>query len=111
MVIQQQAIEYTEGYNPSIMNQAYDGILGLAFIQANTVIPTRVGNPMENIITQNRGKGVDETEGLEFKGFTCKFNSLKPGVYEDGSFLTFGYIDQNTLDDVHIKQCIPCVGE
>lgn len=100
ITIRDQAIEYTEGFN-SIMTSSWDGILGLGFVQGNTVTPTKVQNPMENILTQNKGEGLDETGGLDFRGFTCKFNHPESGVgmHDDGSFLTFGYIDEDTLAD------------
>lgn len=101
ITIRDQAIQYTEGFNNSIMTSEWDGILGLGFVQGNTVTPTKVQNPMENILTQNKGEGLDETGGLDFQGFTCKFNhpEFRVGMNDDGSFLTFGYIDEDTLAD------------
>jgi hypothetical protein len=69
-----------------------DGLLGLAWGNINTVTPTRVQTPVENMITQT-----DIPKDAEL--FTAYLGSWKDANDADKgeSFYTFGYIDQPTV--------------
>jgi len=69
-----------------------DGLLGLAWGSINTVTPTPVHTPIENMITE-----VEIPKGAEL--FTANLGSWRDVNEPDGgkSFYTFGYIDQDTV--------------
>ena len=69
-----------------------DGLLGLAFGSINTVTPTPVQTPVENMITEE-----DIPASAEL--FTAKLGSWRDAAEPDkgDSFYTFGYIDQATV--------------
>jgi hypothetical protein len=71
---------------------AGDGLLGLAFGSINTVTPTPVATPVENMITE---QDIPKTAEL----FTAKLGSWRDANEPDKgeSFYTFGYIDQATV--------------
>ena len=69
-----------------------DGLLGLAFGRINTVSPTPVATPVENMISQS-----DIPKDAEL--FTAHLGSVTANGDADrtDSFYTFGYIDQASL--------------
>lgn len=69
-----------------------DGLLGLAYGRINTVSPTAVATPVENMITQS-----DIPKDSEL--FTAHLGSVTANGDADrtDSFYTFGYIDQGSL--------------
>lgn len=72
---------------------AGDGLLGLAWGSINTVTPTPVKTPVENMITQ---EDIPKTAEL----FTANLGSWRDANEPDkgASFYTFGTIDQATVE-------------
>jgi len=52
ITIQNQAVECAKKVSSAFTSGTGDGLLGLAFHQLNTVIPTPVATPIENMATQ-----------------------------------------------------------
>lgn len=88
LAIQGQAVELANTLSTQFVQGAGDGLLGLAWGSINTVTPTPVQTPVENMITQG-----DIPKDMEL--FTAHLSTYKD-TSED-SFYTFGYIDQDTL--------------
>ena len=72
-----------------ISDSGSSGLLGLAFGQLNTVQPTAVKTPVENMIAQK-----DIPSNMEL--FTAYLGSWRDAAEPDKgqSFYTFGYVDQ-----------------
>ena len=72
-----------------VSDSGSSGLLGLAFGQLNTVKPTAVKTPVENMIAQK-----DIPSNMEL--FTAYLGSWRDATEPDKgqSFYTFGYIDQ-----------------
>ncbi|KAK5117588.1 hypothetical protein LTR62_005010 [Meristemomyces frigidus] len=85
LVVQNQAVELATTLSTSFASGAGDGLLGLAWGSINTVTPTQVATPVENMITQQ-----DIPQNAEL--FTAWL-----GNTTDNSFYTFGFIDQTAL--------------
>lgn len=90
--IQNQSIELAKTLSSQFASGTGDGLLGLAFGSINTVQPTPVQTPVENMITQ-----VDIPKSAEL--FTVYLGSWRDTNDADKgeSFYTFGYIDQPTI--------------
>ncbi|KAK5124648.1 hypothetical protein LTR85_001361 [Meristemomyces frigidus] len=88
LVVKNQAIELAKTLSSSFASGPGDGLLGLAWGSINTVTPTPVATPVENMITQD-----DITQGNEL--FTAYLGSTT-----EDSFYTFGYIDQTASGGV-----------
>jgi hypothetical protein len=90
--VENQAIELATKASSAFTSGASDGLLGLAMPSINTVSPTPVATPVENMITQ---KDIPANAGL----FTAYLSSIRDTNDPDKgqSFYTFGYIDQPTL--------------
>lgn len=91
VTIQNQAIELAKQLSSSFASGAGDGLLGLAWPAINTVTPTPVATPVENMITQS-----DITTPL----FTAKLGSWRDTADPDqgAGFYTFGSIDSATVN-------------
>lgn len=90
LTIKNQAVELANKLSAQfIQDSGSSGLLGLAFGQLNTVKPTAVKTPVENMIAQN-----DISADMEL--FTAYLGSWRDvGEPDQGkSFYTFGYIDQ-----------------
>lgn len=90
LTIQNQAVELAKHLSAQfIRDSGSSGLLGLAFGHLNTVKPTAVKTPVENMIAQN-----DISADKEL--FTAYLGSWRDaGEPDQGqSFYTFGYIDQ-----------------
>lgn len=87
-----QAIELANKMSDQFIQGTGDGLLGLAFGSINTVTPTPVATPVENMITQQ-----DIPAGSEL--FTAKLGSWRDANEPDKgeSFYTFGFIDDATV--------------
>lgn len=92
LVIKNQAIELAQQLSTEFQQGVGDGLLGLAFGSINTVTPTPVATPVENMITQ---ADIPKTSEL----FTAHLGSMNDTGDADrkDSFYTFGYIDQDAL--------------
>ena len=92
LTIKAQAIELANTLSTEFQSGAGDGLLGLAWGQINTVTPTPVQTPVENMISQS---DIPKTAEL----FTAKLGSWRDADNPDqgDSFYTFGYIDQPTV--------------
>ncbi|KAI9813595.1 MAG: hypothetical protein M1827_003664 [Pycnora praestabilis] len=92
LTITAQAVELAKSLSTQFQQGAGDGLLGLAWGSINTVTPTPVQTPVENMITQ---QDIPATQEL----FTAKLGSWRDASDPDGgdSFYTFGYIDQPTV--------------
>lgn len=92
LTVQNQAIELANKLSTQFVQGAGDGLLGLAFGTINTVKPSPVPTPVENMITQQ-----DIPASAEL--FTAYLGSTKDANEADKgeSFYTFGYIDKDTL--------------
>jgi len=105
------AIELAETISTSFQNNAADGLLGLAWVSCavtstcqisklmvrmqgsiNTVTPTRVRTPVENMVAQSAIATYAEL-------FTAYLGSYKDASDPDRgqSFYTFGYIDKDVV--------------
>jgi hypothetical protein len=90
LTIKNQAIELANRLSTEfIRDSGSSGLLGLAFGQLNTVKPTAVKTPVENMIDQN-----DIPANMEL--FTAYLGSWRDTAEPDmgRSFYTFGFIDQ-----------------
>lgn len=76
---------------------AGDGLLGLAWDSINTVTPTPVATPVQNMISQE-----DIPSGAEL--FTVNLGSWRDAEDPDqgASFYTFGYIDEDLVGSQEI---------
>ncbi|KAJ5679647.1 Aspergillopepsin-1 [Penicillium macrosclerotiorum] len=94
VVVKNQAIELADKMSAQFTSGAGDGLLGLAFGNINTVQPTAVKTPVENMISQS-----DIPKSAEL--FTAKLGSWRDADEPDKgeSFYTFGFIDQDTVKD------------
>ncbi|KAL2009891.1 hypothetical protein VTN00DRAFT_5698 [Thermoascus crustaceus] len=92
LVIKNQAIELADTMSTQFVRGAGDGLLGLAFGNINTVQPTPVKTPVENMIAQE-----DIPQSAEL--FTAKLGSWRDANEPDKgeSFYTFGFIDEETV--------------
>jgi len=92
LTITGQAIELANQMSDQFVQGAGDGLLGLAFGTINTVTPTPVQTPVENMITE---KDIPASAEL----FTAKLGSWRDANEPDKgeSFYTFGYIDDATV--------------
>ena len=92
IIIKNQAIELAKSLSTQFQQDSSDGLLGLAFGAINTVQPSRVQTPVENMISQN---DIPKTSEL----FTANLGSVKDVNDPDKgeSFYTFGYIDEKAL--------------
>ncbi|KAJ9639754.1 hypothetical protein H2204_003547 [Knufia peltigerae] len=89
ITVKAQAIELANKLSSQFTQDASsDGLLGLAFGSINTVQPTPVKTPVENMIAQD-----DIPQNAEL--FTCYLGSIKDANEE--SFYTFGEIDQSVV--------------
>jgi Eukaryotic aspartyl protease len=90
LTIKNQAVELANQLSAQfIQDSGSSGLLGLAFGQLNTVKPTAVKTPVENMIAQS-----DISADMEL--FTAYLGSWRDVAEPDQgkSFYTFGYIDQ-----------------
>jgi len=92
LTIKNQAVELAKNLSTQFQQGTGDGLLGLAFGSINTVTPTPVKTPVENMIAQE-----DIPQNMEL--FTAKLGSWRDANEPDKgeSFYTFGYIDQATI--------------
>ncbi|KAJ5638072.1 Aspergillopepsin-1 [Penicillium lividum] len=92
LVVKNQAVELADTLSAQFASGAGDGLLGLAFGSINTVQPTAVATPVENMISQS---DIPSTAEL----FTAKLGSWRDADEPDKgeSFYTFGFIDQATV--------------
>jgi hypothetical protein len=92
LVINNQAIELASNLSDQFLQSTGDGLLGLAFGTINTVQPTPVKTPVENLISEAK---VPTSAEL----FTAKLGSWRDTNEADKGegFYTFGYIDQDTV--------------
>lgn len=90
--IENQTIELASTLSTEFQSGSGDGLLGLAFGNINTVQPTPVQTPVENMISQS-----DIPSSAEL--FTAKLGSWRDTAEADKgeSFYTFGFIDQPTI--------------
>jgi hypothetical protein len=101
LLIKSQAVETVatkDDLDESFISGAGDGLLGLAWGSINTVFPSRVLTPIENMIAQ---KDIKKGEEL----FTAKLGSWRDKNEPDqgDSFYTFGFIDPDTLHEAGLK--------
>lgn len=92
ITINNQAIELAKTMSSQFVQGAGSGLLGLAWGSINTVKPTPVQTPVENMITQD-----DIPQSAEL--FTAYLGSWRDANEPDKgeSFYTFGYIDQDVI--------------
>ncbi|TAQ83373.1 hypothetical protein B7494_g8310 [Chlorociboria aeruginascens] len=92
LTIKNQAVELAKTLSAQFEQSTGDGLLGLAWGSINTVTPTPVQTPVENMISQD---DIPQTAEL----FTAKLGSWRDANDPDKgeSFYTFGYIDTTTL--------------
>jgi len=92
LAIQNQAVELAKTMSAQFQEGAGDGLLGLAWGSINTVTPTPVQTPVENMISQQ-----DIPASAEL--FTANLGSWRDSSDSDkgASFYTFGYIDQDVV--------------
>lgn len=92
LTIQNQAVELANKMSDQFVQGAGDGLLGLAWGSINTVTPTQVQTPVENMISQ---QDIPQTAEL----FTANLGSWRDSSDPDKgvSFYTFGYIDQDVV--------------
>lgn len=92
ITIKNQAIELAEKLSTQFVQGAGDGLLGLAWGSINTVQPTPVQTPVENMITQS---DIPASSQL----FTAKLGSYRDVDDPDkgAGFYTFGSIDEATV--------------
>ncbi|RDW91243.1 hypothetical protein BP5796_02408 [Coleophoma crateriformis] len=92
LTIKNQAIELAKQMSAQFVQGAGDGLLGLAWGSINTVTPTQVKTPVENMIAQT-----DIPKSAEL--FTANLGSWRDANEPDKgqSFYTFGYIDQEVV--------------
>lgn len=87
-----QAVELANNISSQFQQDTADGLLGLAWGSINTVTPTPVKTPVDNMIAQK-----DITGDMEL--FTAKLGSWRDSAQADkgDSFYTFGFIDKPTV--------------
>jgi hypothetical protein len=92
ITIKNQAVELAKTMSTQFVQGAGSGLLGLAWGSINTVKPTAVQTPVENMITQE-----DIPKSAEL--FTAYLGSWRDANEPDKgeSFYTFGYIDQTVI--------------
>ncbi|GAD95605.1 aspartic endopeptidase [Paecilomyces variotii No. 5] len=92
VVVKNQAIELAKEISTQFQQGSGDGLLGLAWGNINTVKPTPVKTPVENMIAQD-----DIPQSAEL--FTANLGSWRDKNDPDKgeSFYTFGYIDQDVV--------------
>ncbi|KAG9239643.1 aspartic proteinase precursor [Amylocarpus encephaloides] len=92
LIVNNQAVELASILSPQLVRGHGDGFLGLAFGKINTVRPTAVPTPVENMISQN---GIPKSAQL----FTAKLGSWRDEDEPDkgAGFYTFGFIDEPTV--------------
>jgi hypothetical protein len=92
LVIKAQAVELAKKMSTSFVSGAGSGLLGLAWGSINTVTPTPVKTPVENMIAENEIPASAEL-------FTAYLGSWRDAAEADQgkSFYTFGYIDPDVL--------------
>ncbi|KAL3424299.1 eukaryotic aspartyl protease [Phlyctema vagabunda] len=92
LTVQNQAIELASKLSDQFVQGVGDGLLGLAWGSINTVTPTPVKTPVENMISQ---EDIPQTAEL----FTAKLGSWRDADEADKGegFYTFGYIDQDVV--------------
>lgn len=92
IIVKNQAVELAKEISTQFEQGTGDGLLGLAWGNINTVKPTAVKTPVENMIAQE-----DIPQSAEL--FTAKLGSWrdKNDADKGESFYTFGYIDNNTV--------------
>jgi hypothetical protein len=93
LTIKNQAVELANQLSTQFVSDSgSSGLLGLAFGKLNTVKPTPVKTPVENMIAQD-----DIPANMEL--FTAYLGSWRDAAEPDKgqSFYTFGYIDQDTV--------------
>lgn len=94
LIIKDQSIELAKSLSKEFQQDVSDGLLGLAFGTLNTVTPTRVKTPVENMIAQN-DIPVDKKV---FTAYLGSYKDVAEGDPDQGKgFYTFGYIDQDAL--------------
>lgn len=93
ITIKDQAVELAKTMSTQFVQGAGSGLLGLAWGNINTVKPTPVQTPVENMISQE-----DIPKSAEL--FTAYLGSWRDANEPDKgqSFYTFGYIDQNVIN-------------
>jgi hypothetical protein len=104
LTIKNQAVELANQLSAQfIQDSGSSGLLGLAFGQLNTVKPTAVKTPVENMIAQS-----DISADKEL--FTAYLGSWRDVAEPDQgkSFYTFGYIDQ-VCNPLASSRCYPIV--
>lgn len=89
LTIKNQAVELANTLSTEFVSDSSDGLLGLAFGKLNTVKPTPVKTPVENMIAED-----DIPSNMEL--FTAYLGSYKDANDPDKgqSFYTFGFVDQ-----------------
>jgi len=99
VMVEGQAIELADTFDRSFAVGVPDGLMGCAFGNINTVKPTPVKTPVENMILQR-----DIPKNAEL--FTAYLGSWKDTNEADKgeSFFTFGYIDQDALKAAGVSQ-------
>jgi len=92
LTIKNQAIELAKTLSSQFQQSSGDGLLGLAWGSINTVKPTAVATPVENMISQQ-----DIPQDAEL--FTAYLGSWRDTNDADKgeSFYTFGFIDQDVV--------------
>lgn len=92
ITIKNQAIELAKHLSTQFVQGAGDGLLGLAWGTINTVTPTPVKTPVENMISQD---DIPASSQL----FTAKLGSWRDASDPDkgAGFYTFGSIDMDTV--------------
>lgn len=91
LAVENQAIELSNKLSDSFVQNQGSGLLGLAFGSINTVKPTAVSTPVENMISQ---QDIPKTAEL-FTAFLAGSNA--------NSFYTFGFIDQDAAGSADIQ--------
>jgi hypothetical protein len=99
LTIQNQAIELASELSDQFIQSSGDGLLGLAWGSINTVQPTPVATPVENMISQQ-----DIPASAEL--FTAYLGSWRDANEPDKgeSFYTFGFIDQDVLKAANVTE-------
>ncbi|KAF2666098.1 aspartic proteinase precursor [Microthyrium microscopicum] len=92
LTIKNQAVEVASKVSTQFTTGPGSGLLGLAWGSINTVKPTAVATPVQNMITEDE---IPQTAEL----FTAYLGSWRDTADADQgkSFYTFGYIDQDVL--------------
>ncbi|XTI91470.1 acid protease [Cenococcum geophilum] len=92
LTIKNQAIELAGTLSSQFQQSSGDGLLGLAWGSINTVKPTSVATPIENMISQQ-----DIPRNAEL--FTAYLGSWRDANEADRgeSFYTFGFIDRDAI--------------